>query len=416
MRLLPARRESAGGEVPALLCAAARVDRSTAGLTARLRPGEVAVLDHLDLDRTSAERLLRRGVAAVVNVAPSLSGRTLAGGAQTLVAAGVPLLDDVGTEVLATVRDGQQVVLDICAGTLRVDGRDVASGQVQTVATVRAAELHARARLATSVRTLVEDAGDLLGREAALLLDGAPTAPVALRDLAAGRAVLVVGADPDAAHELALLRGWIRRTSPLLVAVGGGARVLLDSGVVPDIAVGDLADLPEPGARAATTAPGEPDRAGRPDPAASLAGLAPALTGCELVALDTRAATSARDHGLGATLVETALPPVEAALVLVAAAHPAVTVCAGMPSTLVDLLDTGRTRAAASLLARLRGEGTLVSASAAAALVPAPPRLPRALAGLLLVLAVLLAAAAVLAVSAPGQALLHQWWPGLALP
>src|SRR5450756_2816296 len=81
----------------------ARLDRRTKSLTRRLRPGDIAVIDHLDLDRVSAEALLHGGVAAVVNVAASISGRYPNLGPQLLVAAGVPLLDRVGPAVFAAV-------------------------------------------------------------------------------------------------------------------------------------------------------------------------------------------------------------------------------------------------------------------------------------------------------------------------
>lgn len=90
----------------------ARLGRCTKNLTRRLRPGDVAVLDHRDIDRVSAEALIARRVAAVVNAAPSISGRYPNLGPQLLVSAGIPLLDEVGTEVFDRVRDGDIVTVD----------------------------------------------------------------------------------------------------------------------------------------------------------------------------------------------------------------------------------------------------------------------------------------------------------------
>ena len=53
----------------------ARLDRRTKNLVRRLEPDDVAIIDHTDLDRVSAEELLESGVRVVVNVASSQSGR-----------------------------------------------------------------------------------------------------------------------------------------------------------------------------------------------------------------------------------------------------------------------------------------------------------------------------------------------------
>ncbi|HUR76001.1 MAG TPA: thiamine pyrophosphokinase, partial [Sporichthya sp.] len=78
----------------------ARVDRRTKNLTKRLRPGEIAVIDHEDLDRVSAEALVACRVGAVVNAGVSISGRYPNMGPQILLNAGIPLIDDAGADLL----------------------------------------------------------------------------------------------------------------------------------------------------------------------------------------------------------------------------------------------------------------------------------------------------------------------------
>ena len=65
------RRRGAPTEIGGVV----RLDRRTKNLTKRLRPGEIAVIHHSDLDRVSAEALVEAGVSAVVNAVPSVSGR-----------------------------------------------------------------------------------------------------------------------------------------------------------------------------------------------------------------------------------------------------------------------------------------------------------------------------------------------------
>ena len=53
----------------------ARLGKRTKELVRRLHPDDIAIIDHTDLDRVSAEELVESGVRVVVNVAPSQSGR-----------------------------------------------------------------------------------------------------------------------------------------------------------------------------------------------------------------------------------------------------------------------------------------------------------------------------------------------------
>ena len=71
---IPLLYRGKAGEPPGIV-AVARVDRKTKNITKRLNPGEIAIIDHSDLDRVSAEELIRRKVAAVVNVSVSITGR-----------------------------------------------------------------------------------------------------------------------------------------------------------------------------------------------------------------------------------------------------------------------------------------------------------------------------------------------------
>src|ERR671917_2026304 len=122
----------------------ARIDRRTKDLVKRLQPGEVAIIDHRDLDRVAADGLVEAGAAAVVNAAPSISGRYPNGGPIRVVRAGIPLVDDVGKDVMAAVSEGDLVEID--GGTVRTRGDVVAIGTVLDVPGIEAAMEEARSR------------------------------------------------------------------------------------------------------------------------------------------------------------------------------------------------------------------------------------------------------------------------------
>src|SRR5580704_13328776 len=128
-----AARRTRSRDLPGLM-ATARLDRRTKNLTKRLRPGDIAIIDHIDLDRVAADALIRSQVAAVVNVAPSISGRYPNQGPQVLVDAGIPLVDDVGPDVFDLVKEGQQIRLD--GETVYLADAVVAKGTWQTAESV----------------------------------------------------------------------------------------------------------------------------------------------------------------------------------------------------------------------------------------------------------------------------------------
>ena len=90
----------------------ARVDLRTKVLVRRLEPGDIAIIDHPDLDRVSADELIACRVAAVVNASKSVTGRYPNLGPGLLLEAGIPLIEDVGREALSRVADGMTVRLD----------------------------------------------------------------------------------------------------------------------------------------------------------------------------------------------------------------------------------------------------------------------------------------------------------------
>src|SRR5215210_5574841 len=102
------RRRGAPTEVGGLV----RLDRRTKNLTKRLQPGEIAVIHHTDLDRVSAEALVKAQVAAVVNAVPSVSGRYPNMGPGILMEAGIPLVDNAGEDVFTLLREGDRLTLD----------------------------------------------------------------------------------------------------------------------------------------------------------------------------------------------------------------------------------------------------------------------------------------------------------------
>lgn len=222
-----------------------RADRRVQHLVPRLQPGDAAVIDQSDLDRGTAQALVDRGVAVVLNRAPMLSGRYPALGPDVLVQAGVPVVDGVGDARLeegATVRVHEaEVHAPGEAGGL------LAAGRVVDRETLDADLASARDGMASQLESFTHNSTEFLRREQDLLLHGVGLPRLKTR--LAGRPVVVVvpGRDHDA--ELARVRRFAREQDPVVIGVGRGADAARKAGLRPDVVVVDSgvddADLPD---------------------------------------------------------------------------------------------------------------------------------------------------------------------------
>jgi uncharacterized membrane-anchored protein len=313
----------------------ARVGRRTKELAPRMRRGEIAIIDHRDIDRVAAESLLARGVGAVVNADCSISGRYPNGGPERIAAAKVPLLDAVGEAVMDRVRDGDFV--EIRDDELWCNGEPVATGQLLSASEITRRTEEATKNIGPELRSFARNTLEYIDKEAEQSFAKLVLPP--LRTRMSGRHALVVVRGLDYKRDLRALRAYIREYRPVLIAVDGGADALIDVGRTPDIIIGDFDSL---------------------TPVAL-------HCGAELVHHvhpDGRA--PGRDH------LENAGVPYEtfvsegtsedAALLLAYEAGAELIVAVGTHATMVEFLDKGRRGMASTFLTRLRLGPVLVDA------------------------------------------------------
>jgi uncharacterized membrane-anchored protein len=328
---LPARRHR--GPSPGL-SGSARVDQRTKNLTKRLRPGDIAVIDHEDLDRVSAEALVACRPAAVVNASSSISGRYPNLGPEILVAAGIPLVDGAGAEVME-IRDGTGVVLD--GGDVVVEGQTVGSGTVLDTEAVQDAMTLARAGLSDTLEAFAENTMDYLRKERELLFDGVGV-PDIRTDLD-GRHVLIVVRGYHYKEDLQTLRHYIREYKPVLIGVDGGADALIEARHRPDLIVGDMDSVSDDALRCGAEIVVHAYRDGR-------------APGLERV----------RELGVEPVVFPATGTSEDVAMLLADDKGANLIVAVGTHVTLVEFLDKGRHGMASTFLTRLRVGGKLVDA------------------------------------------------------
>lgn len=320
-----------------------RVDARTKKLAKRLRAGEFAVIDHSDLDRVAAESLVECRPAAVLNAAPSISGRYPNLGPDILIGAGVPLIDDLGPDIMR-LKEGQRVVLDLAEdspdrGAVRPVGSDqiLAQGTVQTAASVAAAMEEAKAGLAVQLEAFAANTMEYMRGERDLLLNGVGMPDV--RTDMNGRHVLVVVRGYSYKDDLRALKPYIREYKPVIIGVDGGADAVLEAGLKPNMIVGDMDSVSDRALGCGAEVVVHAYRDGR----------APGLRRVE-------------DLGVEHLVFAATGTSEDVAMLLADAAGAELIVALGTHATLLEFLDKGRAGMSSTFLTRLKVGGRLIDA------------------------------------------------------
>ncbi|MGN6189809.1 MAG: putative cytokinetic ring protein SteA [Conexibacter sp.] len=346
----------------------ARLGKRTKHLVKRLRPGDVAIIDHRDLDRVSGEDLVACGVAGVVNCAPSSTGSYPNMGPLLVAQAGIALVDVPDDALFERLQDGDPVVLR--GGEVWCRGERVATGTLLEAERVQAETDQRRAEIGEALEAFAHNTIQYMLEERDLLAGriDLPSFDTDFRD----RPTLIVVRGVDHKRDIKALRPYIRDLKPVLVGVDGGADALLQEGFKPDMIVGDMDSAAEATLRC----------------------------GAELVVHaypDGRA--PGRDYlerlGLPQKVVPAPGTSQDIAMLIAAEKGAQLLVSVGSHFNLVEFLDKNRRGMASTFLTRLRVGEILVDAKGVSRLYrPRPGIAPiglLALTGLLVLIAVILA-------------------------
>lgn len=343
--------------------------RRTKLLVRHLARGDIAVIDHRDIDRVSAEELIAAGATAVLNCRPSSSGSYPNFGPQLLVEASIHLVDLPNDALFERLSDGEAIT--VRDGQVLHEGSVVAEGEVLDLARVRAETEARRREVGEALERFAHNTIEHM-REERELLAGRIELPRFATDFR-DRSALVVVRGVGHQRDLRALRPFIRDMRPVIVAVDGGAEALLEAGLCPDMIVGDM------------------------DSAGEAALLTAYRRGAELVVHsypDGRAPGRARldELGLPFKLVPAPGTSQDVAMLLAAEKGARLIVAVGSQFNLVEFLDRNREGMSSTFLTRLRIGEILVDAKGVSRLYhPRPgltPLLVVIVAGLIAMLAV----------------------------
>lgn len=311
-----------------------RVDKKTKHLTQRLQAGEIAVIDHADIDRIAAESLVTASPSAVLNAAKSTTGRYPNMGPSIIVDAGITLIDDLGSRIM-NLKEGSKVTIE--GNSVFQNGQLVAEGIQQTPGTIAADLEEARKGLSTQIEAFAANTMEYLRRERDLLLDGVGVPEVKTKF--AGKHALIVVRGYHYQEDLRSLRPYIREYKPVLVGVDGGADAILEQGYTPDMIIGDMDSVSDQALRCGAEIVVHAYRNGK-------------APGTERL----------KREGIPHVVFPATGTSEDVAMLLADDKDAEMIVALGTHASLVEFLDKGRSGMASTFLTRLRVESKLVDA------------------------------------------------------
>lgn len=311
-----------------------RVDKKTKHLTQRLQTGEIAVIDHADIDRIAAETLVAAAPSAVLNAAKSTTGRYPNMGPSIIVDAGITLIDDLGSRIM-NLKEGTKVTIE--GNSVFQNRQLVAEGIQQTPGTIAADLEEARKGLSTQIEAFAANTMEYLRRERDLLLDGVGVPEVKTKF--AGKHALIVVRGYHYQEDLRSLRPYIREYKPVLLGVDGGADAILEQGYTPDMIIGDMDSVSDQALRCGAEIVVHAYRNGK-------------APGTERL----------KREGIPHVVFPATGTSEDVAMLLADDKDAEMIVALGTHASLVEFLDKGRSGMASTFLTRLRVESKLVDA------------------------------------------------------
>lgn len=311
-----------------------RVDKKTKHLTQRLQAGEIAVINHADIDRIAAETLVAAAPSAVLNAAKSTTGRYPNMGPSIIVDAGITLIDDLGSGIM-NLKEGSTVTIE--GNAVYQKGELLAEGVLQTPGTIATDLEEARKGVSTQIEAFAANTMEYLRRERDLLLDGVGVPKVKTKF--AGKHALIVVRGYHYQEDLRSLRPYIREYKPVLVGVDGGADAILEQGYTPDMIIGDMDSVSDQALRCGAEIVVHAYRNGK-------------APGTERL----------KREGIPHVLFPATGTSEDVAMLLADDKGAEMIVALGTHATLVEFLDKGRSGMASTFLTRLRVGSKLVDA------------------------------------------------------
>ncbi|KUO50524.1 MAG: thiamin pyrophosphokinase [Desulfitibacter sp. BRH_c19] len=212
-------------------------NRRTKELVPNLKPGDIALIAHEDLDEIAANTLIEAKVKAVLNVKKSCTGKYPNPGPLNLVQKGVPLIDCINEDIWEAVNNGDEITI-IGSTIYTSSGAFLAQGKLLNVQTVKAALKKAKENFNPQLESFIKNTIEYANKELEVIFKEIDTSHI--KTTFKGKQCLIVVRGQKYKADLQALKSYIREMKPVLIGVDGGADALMENGLKPHLIIGDM--------------------------------------------------------------------------------------------------------------------------------------------------------------------------------
>ncbi len=213
-----------------------KLDKKTKDLIKRLDPGDIAIIDHDDLDEVAANSLVDKKISAVINCGKSISGRYPNLGPGIISKANIPIFDIDKYDLFNKLEDGN--IIEIIDEKILVKNELI--GEVELLSKDKIEKLSklAEENIDIELEKFIKNTLDYANKEKGFILGNLkiPTISTQIK----GKHVLVVVRGQNYREDLSTIISYINEVNPILIGVDGGGDALLEFGFTPHIIVGDM--------------------------------------------------------------------------------------------------------------------------------------------------------------------------------
>ena len=209
--------------------------RKTKKLVKRIKPGDIALIAHQDIDQIAGASLLEARVKAIINVKKSISGKYPNRGPLSLTEGDIPIIDNCNSDIFQYVQDGD--IIKIKQGYIYKDNILIGSGTLLTNQKIKNLLHEAKNNINQELKKFIDNTLNYAREEMSLIFD----IPIPDIDIDfKGRHVLIVVRGADYKEDLKLVSSYIKNENPIIIGVDGGADACLERGYKPDLIIGDM--------------------------------------------------------------------------------------------------------------------------------------------------------------------------------
>ncbi|MFS1512238.1 putative cytokinetic ring protein SteA [Chengkuizengella sp. SCS-71B] len=211
-----------------------QVDKITKHLLMTIKPKQIAVIKHQNIDEIAARDIVRSKVKVVINADETMTGSYPTKGPLILLNAGIPILE-IAKDFFKLFSNGQMV-------KIHSSHIYVGKNQIPFVMFTEDKYKHlikiSYKKLPVNLNSFIDNTLQYAQKEKDFVVQSLEIPK--LKTILTNKPVVIVVRGKDYRNDLLAIKDFVEDINPVLIGVDGGADALLEHGYHPHLVIGDM--------------------------------------------------------------------------------------------------------------------------------------------------------------------------------